>query len=226
MSGDGIFNWWPMRTSDVTAWAALLADIREVDHTWEYFTETELLEEFDDPRRNFEDGSIVVFAGDTMVGYGVLVTRSTAEPDHDMRFDGGVHPAYRGRGLGSQLLDWAEPAARRLHRALYPGHPLSLAGSCSIDSPAAMALYESRGYEQVRWFNGMVRDLGDAVGGPVAPPGVEIAPWRPEFSEAARTMRNEAFRDHWGSTDAAPEDWAHFMAVAAFRPEHSFLAFA
>ncbi|HTW09411.1 MAG TPA: GNAT family N-acetyltransferase, partial [Acidimicrobiales bacterium] len=64
------------------------------------------------------------------------------------------------------------------------------------------------------------------VGGPVAPPGVEIAPWRPEFSEDARMMRNEAFRDHWGSSDVAPEDWAHFMAVAAFRPDYSFVAFA
>ncbi len=29
-------------------------------------------------------------------------------PVHDMRHEGGVHPSYRGRGLGGELLDWAE----------------------------------------------------------------------------------------------------------------------
>ena len=39
-------------------------------------------------------------------------------------------------------------------------------------------------------------------------------------------MRNEAFRDHWGSTDDTAAQWAHFLAYSTFRPALSFLAYA
>jgi mycothiol synthase len=45
------------------------------------------------------------------------------------------------------------------------------------------------------------------------------------MAEHVRMIRNEAFRDHWGSTETNPEYWAHFLASAAFRPELSFLAY-
>lgn len=50
-----------------------------------------------------------------MVGYGVLTCRSGADPVHDMSHEGGVHPSYRGHGLGAELLDWAEQIAVPLH---------------------------------------------------------------------------------------------------------------
>ena len=47
-----------------------------------------------------------------------------------MRQSGGVHPAYRGRGIGSALLDWAQRAAVPIHAELHAGQPLSLGGRC------------------------------------------------------------------------------------------------
>jgi len=54
---------------------------------------------------------------------------------------------------------------------------------------------------------------------------VEIAGYTPDLAEHARLVRNEAFRDHWGSTETSPENWAHFLASGAFRPGFSFLAY-
>jgi ribosomal protein S18 acetylase RimI-like enzyme len=159
-----------------------------------------------------------------MVGYGGLMTRAEAAPVHDMRYQGGVHPAYRQRGLGDALLEWAEGAAVPMHQACHRGHPLTLLGSCMAGNAGAVTLYAAHGYTQARWTHAMVRDLTSPLPPIPAPAGVEITGWTPERSEDARLIRNDAFRDHWGSTPTSAQAWAHFMAINAFRPAFSFLA--
>ena len=66
--------------------------------TREYFTADELLEEFDDPDRDFEHGSKAVLSGDHLIAYGYLLPRTSADPVHDIRYDGGVHPDFRVAG--------------------------------------------------------------------------------------------------------------------------------
>jgi mycothiol synthase len=225
MSGDGVFSWRPIEPGDAGNWSALLAAIQVADQDWEFFTEQDLLEEFDDPHHDFARGSTCIHDDGTMVGYGVLLTRDSADPVHEMRFKGGIHPACRRRGLGGQLLDWAEATASTLHRELHPDRPLSLSGSCVAGNAGAVALYAAHGYRPVRSFYAMIRDLTADLPGIPAPAGVEIVGFTPERSENARLVRNEAFRDHWGSTETSAESWAQFMGSNAFRPAFSFLAY-
>jgi mycothiol synthase len=74
----------------------------------------------------------------------------------------------------------------------------------------------------------MLRDLTTGLPeSPVpAPPGVDIVRITPDRHEDARLVHNEAFRDHWGSTETTAEAWAHFMAGHAYRPAFSFLPYA
>ena len=226
MTSDGEFVWRPIEPADAGNWSALLIAIQATDHGWDFFSERDLLEEFGRPDRDFARGSMGIFTGGAMVGYGTLGCRDAADPVHEMRYWGGVHPAYRQRGLGGQLLGWAETAAVPLHRERYPDRPLSLSGFCLSHNAAAVALYAARGYQPVRWFHAMVRDLTTALPEVPAPPGVQITAFTPEQSETARLIRNEAFTDHRGSTETSAEGWAHFMAASAFRPAFSFLAYA
>ena len=226
MTSDGEFVWRPIEPADAGNWSALLIAIQATDHGWDFFSERDLLEEFGNPDRDFARGSMGIFTGGAMVGYGTLGCRDAADPVHEMRYWGGVHPAYRQRGLGGRLLSWAETAAVPLHRERYPDRPLSLSGSCLSHNAAAVALYAARGYQPVRWFHAMVRDLTTALPEVPAPPGVQITAFTPEQSETARLIRNEAFTDHRGSTETSAEGWAHFMAASAFRPAFSFLAYA
>ena len=219
------FDWRPLTPGDVGDWAALLAAVQDADGEDEYTSEQDLRERFEDPERDFETSSIAVYDGRTMAGYGTLMCRGSADPVHDMLYMGRVHPAYRGRGLGGELLNWAERAAVPLHNQRFPGHPLSLATGCLSTNAAAAALYEQHGYQPARWFHEMVRDLSAAIPPPVIPPGVRIAAYQPDMAEHALLIRNESFRDHWGSTQTSPEHWAHFLAAAAFRPGLSFLAY-
>jgi mycothiol synthase len=215
----------PLTPGDVTEWTALVTAIQDADRDVEYSSEQDLREQFDDPTRDFASGSVAIYHGPAMVGYGVLDCRSVADPVHHMMHGGGVHPSYRGRGLGGELLGWAEEAAVPLHNRRFPGRPLSLSSGCLSGNAAAVALHEQRGYQPARWFHSMLRDLSAAIPEPVIPPGVRITGYEPGMAEHARLVRNESFRDHWGSTETSPERWAHLLARAAFRPGLSFLAY-
>jgi mycothiol synthase len=219
-------SWRPIERGDVPAWASMLLAVADAEHSSERFDERDLKRLFDYPDSDFPRGSIGAWDGDVMVACGLLMPRPSADPVHEMRLEGEVHPAYRRRGIGGQVLDWAETAAIPLHEERHPGRPLSLRGWSKADDPGTDALFAARGYRPVRWWHAMRMDLSKLAPGKPLPEGVRIVGFSPEVSEAARQVRNEAFRDHWGSTDSTPETWAHFMGLESFRPEFSYLAYA
>jgi mycothiol synthase len=225
VNADALAGSRPITPEQVGTWAALQASIARADGTDEIFGADDLLEEFDDPLTDFGSGSIAVYDGDAMIGYSVLTARESAEPAHDMRQDGGVHPDYRGRGIGSALLAWSERSAIPLHAARHPERPLWLSGSCLDTNGSAIGLFSARGYRQVRWFNLMQKDLSSAVAEQRLPDGIEVAGLDPERSADALLVRNEAFRDHWGSTETSRERWEHFTGLRVFRPAYSFVAY-
>jgi mycothiol synthase len=230
VSSTGTLSWRAIEEKDVPDCAVLLAAIEEADQTGDVFGEEDLLETFRDPGRDYPRGSIAVRDGDVMVGYCCLSSSGSADQVHQMSQFGGVHPAYRGQGIGGRLLDWAERAAVRLHEERYPGLPLSISGWCPADDSWASALYTSRGFRPARWFHLMAADLttGDLTAAGLSAPvpaGVQVVAFMAELAEDARLVRNEAFRDHWQPDQMTPDEWAYFLSYDAFRPGFSYLAY-
>jgi mycothiol synthase len=225
MTENGAFSWRPIEPGDVGAWAVMLAAVTEVDGDSEHYGEQDLLELFQLPDCDFANGSVAVYDGSVMIACVFLMARSTADPVHDLRFSGAVHPAYRRRGLGGQLLGWVEKAAVPLHEQRHPGRPLTLRGWSKSGNTAEDALFEAHGYRPVRWWHTMRIDLTAMPAVPTAPDGVRITGYSAAASEDARQVRNEAFQDHWGSTETTVETWAHYMSQESFRPEFTFLAY-
>ena len=220
------YTWRPIDAGQVPAWSRLLVAIQAADLLEDVLTsEDDIAQELDDPACDYGRGSVAVYDGEIMVGYGVLATRPAADPVHVMRLEGGVHPSYRGQGIGTRLLDWAEQAAMPLHSERHPGHPLSIEGRCPVRNTAAVALLAEHGYQPARWFHFMTCDLSASPLPCPEPPGVQVVSFTPERSEDARQIRNEAFRDHWGSTETTAADWEHFIGYQAFRPAFSLLAY-
>jgi GNAT superfamily N-acetyltransferase len=115
----------------------------------------------------------------------------------DVSFAAGiVHPDWKGRGLGSQLIDRAESRAghygcRRLHQF-----------TVGPDAAAAR-LFASRGYREVRRFYEMAIELED----PPAAPDLGIETLDPGDVEEFHAALDEAFRDHWEHHGAPFDEW-------------------
>jgi mycothiol synthase len=116
------------------------------------------------------------------------------------------------------LLRWAERAAEPLHVRRFPGRPLSLEGTCLARNEGAVTLFSAQGCAQSRWLLRMTCDLTADLPVTKVPAGIEIVGFTLNRSQDARLVRDNAFRDHWGSTESTNESRAHFIGYQAFRP--------
>lgn len=225
----GGLSWRPIERGDVAAWKLLLDAIEIVEQDDEHSTEADLLDRFDDPYVDMARGSLAAWDGERMVGYHWMKARTAAAPGHEFWQLGGVDPEYRGRGVGVRLLTWAEQAARPLHEERFPGAPLALVDGCRVGSTASERLFAQLGYEQVRWYRSMVVDdlaaTAAALPPSPVPDGVEFRVYTEERAADALTVRNDAFRDHYGMVPQTPQGWAHFTGGASFRAGISHLAY-
>jgi GNAT superfamily N-acetyltransferase len=204
MGADTAFGWRAITAADAPEWARLLGAIEESYGTEEFVSADDLVADLEDPDVDPERGTIAAFSQRSMVGWAGLRTSAVAGERHDIELLGGVHPAERGRGLGTRLLAWAEPAARALHEARHPRLPLALEASYPAGQDDAVALFAHAGYRPARWFHFMRRELAAAVPARQLPADLRISAYADELSEVARQLRNETFRDHWGSVRRLP----------------------
>jgi mycothiol synthase len=224
MASDAV-QWRPVGLADVPAMTELFADIEELDQYGWHFDAGFLARWLADPGIDRGRGTTAAFAAGRMVAAGVLAARDEADPVHAMHYEGGVHPAYRGRGLGTRLLDWAVGAAVPLHEDRFAGRPLTIQCGFPVSDEAAASLFARHGFAPVRYFRAMTRRVDRRDLPPVrVPEGYEIIPYRADLDEAMRVAKNEAFRDHWGVTPTPPEVWRSQFTGREFCPGLSPLA--
>ena len=204
MNADVAIQWRAITAEDGADWARLLLTVEESYGTEDIVGAEDLVEDLRDPYVDPDRGTIAAFSQGSMIAYAGLRASPRVTGRHEMDLHGAVHPSQRGRGLGTWLLAWAEQAARPLHEARYPGHPLALSASCPAGQGDALALFAAAGYQQARWFHFMSRDLTGAVPDGQHPEGTRIAGYAAELSQAARQVRDEAFRDHWAPPRRRP----------------------
>jgi mycothiol synthase len=225
VSIDEALLWRAITVEDAPEWARLLNAIEESYGTEEFVSADDLVDDLRDPDVDPERGMIAAFSQGSMVAWAGLRASLGAGDLHKMQLLGGVHPGQRGRGLGTRLLAWAEQAAPPLHHARGSAGQLALSGSCPTGQDDAVALFAQAGYRQVRWFHFMSRDLAADLPERQLPAETRITGYAAELSQVAHQLRNQAFRDHWGSTEWTAEAWQHWVCGQAFRPAFSFLAY-
>src|SRR5262245_31642108 len=97
-------TWRPLTTEDAQASADLLNAIETVDKIGENYTAEDTRQELIDPYTDLERASRAAFDGEVMVGYMKVRYKPSAHEVHRVFLDGGVHPGYRGRGIGARLV--------------------------------------------------------------------------------------------------------------------------
>lgn len=214
------YTWSHLSAADTPEWAELTEVLARHDDTDEIYSAEDLAEELQEHGFDPEQDSWAVRDGGALVAYGQLRVSDalTAEGWTRASVDGGVHPDWRGRGLGTELLARMEPRARVLALKRHPGAPVQLRAAGGKEGSDARSLLEDHGYRAVRWFTDMRRDL---PGTTIATIDARIEPLAPELAEAVRLAHNDAFATHWGSTARSPQQWADFLSSRSTRAADS-----
>lgn len=139
---------------------------------------------------------------------------------------GGVHPEFRGQGIGRALLEWQLGRARQQLASsskTLPGWVLVYADE---RAPQNARLFERGGMRVARYFLSLERDLADPIRVAVPAAGIRLALYSADDSAAVHRVRDEAFMDHWASQPMSDENWNAYVEGRWFRSDLSFVAWA
>jgi len=216
--------WRPAALDDVDDLVALSAAMAALDHP-----------DWSEPRDEIEELltlSFVDAARDTLLGEtdGRVVAFGQAlapfEPETIVRsvLLGGVHPEFRGRGIGRSLLGWLEGRGRQQLAAFRLDLPGWLMAYSQDRNPGGARLLERAGFATARYFAQLERTLDGPIPELELPAPLRMVNASLELSAATRTAKNSAFRDHWGSQPTPVEAWDNFMTASTRRLDLSYLA--
>jgi mycothiol synthase len=146
------------------------------------------------------DAWVATDATGEVVGYGQVMPESVSVGSW-----GVVHPAHRGRGVGSALLGHIEERAL----ALLQGSPSGrFRHSINADDGAAAALLEARGLRPIRYFWHMRLDLTGPVEIGAGPADIDIRPFdRVRDLAAVHAVLEEAFAEDLGHQPEPFDRW-------------------
>jgi mycothiol synthase len=169
-----------------------LEDIGEVA-----IEEADIVGDWARPSFDVADSTVGVFDGQRMVAY--------AEHSGQDRGDAAVHPAYRGRGIGTALARWMQDTARR--------RGATLVGMPVPQGSPGDRLLEALGYD-VRWESWVLQlPQGAAVPSRDLPAGYTVRTADRDEYRAAWTVQEDAFLE-WSVRNRQPyEDWESQMTL-------------
>jgi len=179
------------------------------------FSGDELREWWAPRAERLETDAWVAVSGGQVVGYAHVLRHGEVANVAD---ESCVHPDFRGRGIGAQLVEVADSWARdrglpRLHM-----HAVTEEGR---------RLFEAFGFERIRYFWRMEINLDDEPPPAEPPPGFVVRSYRPGADDAAlHAIHQEAFAEHWEFTPHPLEDWLGWRTTRNdYDPELWQLAF-
>lgn len=129
---------------------------------------------------------------------------------------GRVHPDYEGRGIGTNLMKWAEERARQAIDKVPADLQVTMQSGSFSTYEAAHELFRDRGMKTIRHFYTMATELDSLPEKPQWPDGLHVRNIRgeAEIRDVIWVIR-DAFKDHWGYVEQPFEEeyqrWLHFI---------------
>lgn len=195
----------PAADADAEAVASL---VRALDVALLGSTDYTLADLQDEWRQIAPADRFVVEEDGAIVGYGTIELR----PAYGQS-DGYVHPAQRGRGIGTFLVAELEAllAARGAARVQN--------ATLGVDT-RAHALLAAQGYAEIRRFWHMRIELAQEPPPPIWPDVLTVTRFDPADAEAFHEAYETAFADHWQHDRQPFEEWRkEYVEQESFAPE-------
>jgi ribosomal protein S18 acetylase RimI-like enzyme len=128
----------------------------------------------------------------------VAIVAVPTPPPGGFRVDltGGVHPDWRGRGLGRQLLQWQLDRAAAIHGEVAPEAHWEAHADAILEDESALRLYQRFGMTPQRYWFEMVAPTTPAPQAAL-PEGLTVRPYSPDLEKDLYAAHMEAFDDHW-----------------------------
>jgi ribosomal protein S18 acetylase RimI-like enzyme len=216
-------TWRPASLDDLDAIMRVYTEMADVDHPDWTETHDEVAEELSLSWVDLALDTRIVLDDERPVAFGQVYCTGTGETALRAYAFGGVVPDYRGRGIGRELLDWQITRARERLDAIDSPLPRQVT-AYAPDANTRIPLFEHAGLPAVRYAFRMRRMLAEPIPELDLPAGLRFAEWTPDRDEEAREVKNEAFRDHWGSQPTLAGPWEHLIGGPAGRRDLSVLA--
>lgn len=208
--------------TDLPALCALLNAGNRADGIPEVVSEQELAESISDFGDISSDIRLAVVGDELVGGVRTLYIPSDELWERCYLF-GVVLPAYRGQGIGRELMRWAIDRGTEQLRSSQNDLPKYLRVDAENGDDARYRFFERLGFREVRQFQELLRPLTD-----LPPPhevsGVRIVAWPDDRDDEILTVKNIAFADHWGSTPMPSHHWNTMVRGFGNLVEHSFIA--
>lgn len=218
--------WQPLSRDDLPALSGLISAIEHLDDPVDRHSMGELYELHDQAAADPTRHAVVVWADTAPVAYAWNRVGADDVSPRRVWLTGGVHPAWRRRGLGRRLLEWQVQRAREWYAATRrPEHGgLRMIGLVEEKLTGRTHLFARNGFRPLRWYADMSRPLADVPPHLPVPDGLVLVPYTEELTEGVRQAHNEAFADHWGAQPVGAATWAEECRRSAFRPQWSWVA--
>ena len=206
----------------------LLLVVEQADERNLVQTLEDLQREYDDPWSMAETDSLAAWTGEgQLVGLARTFQNPLAEDEVRCFLSVEVHPSQRSSGLEDALLNWAEERGRRRLLSAVVSGPRLLCFGIQDTQLQQQALLEQRGFNEVRNFYRMQRDLSERIPAVQLPGDLALRVYTPDLSDAVHSAFNEAFRDHWSFEPVTAEDWQlFFIERTSFRPDLTYVVMA
>ncbi len=203
---------------------------QDLDEVWNLFQEAnrtqdaditdtlqDLERQYDDPWSNpITDSRIVRTIRGKLVAFARIFVNPEPENENVAHLWCTVSPDAADTNLQQECLDWMqERATECLAEAAKADEASALPHILRTDfaetDTQSIALFRANGFEQVRTFFKMERDLSEPIAEAPLPNGLTFRTYSPELDEAMLAAFNESFSDHWGHETVTPNDWHQFI---------------
>ena len=218
----GELEWQPATASALGAWADALEASEAVDRSGEVIRREDLEEQlalsYVDAARDTRLGWI----GEQVVAYGI-VWSIPSKRQRRVMLGGGIVPECRGEGIGTELIGWLIERGLEVAAAGEPGTPGWLELFASEHDVDRESLFAALGFTPLRYYFQMRRPLAPDLPSPDGAAGFTLVPYDFGLDDAVRRAHNEAFRDHFASTEFDAETWQFLVTDRHFRADASFV---